>query len=95
MDFLLSRYYILTAHVNLWWGDCLRWGAAQSRGFRTRPEAARRTHTWTVMYNEALESMSQELKSEPKDMSYPCSHTYPLIHDFIQDPASNGTASFP
>ncbi|PKI66944.1 hypothetical protein CRG98_012707 [Punica granatum] len=53
------------------------------------------TNTWTVMYNEALESMSKELKSELKDMSYSYSHTYPLIHGFIQDPASNGTASFP
>ncbi|OWM85788.1 hypothetical protein CDL15_Pgr012038 [Punica granatum] len=48
------------------------------------------TNTWTVMYKEALESMSQELKSEVKDMSYSYSHTYPLIHGFIQDPASNG-----
>ncbi|OWM86168.1 hypothetical protein CDL15_Pgr010992 [Punica granatum] len=48
------------------------------------------TNTWTVMYNEALESMSKELKSELKDMSYSYSHTYPLIHGFIQDPASNG-----
>ncbi|PKI77542.1 hypothetical protein CRG98_002148 [Punica granatum] len=49
------------------------------------------TNTWTVMYKEALESMSQELKSEVKDMSYSYSHTYPLIHGFIQDPASNGS----
>ncbi|KAH9651887.1 GDSL esterase/lipase [Citrus sinensis] len=45
---------------------------------------------WSVMYNEALKSMLQELKSELNGMTYTYFDTYSVMQSIIQNPTPQG-----
>lgn len=45
---------------------------------------------WSVMYNEALKSMLQELKSELNGMTYTYFDTYSVMQGIIQNPTPQG-----